>query len=49
MLQQILTSNPRMQEVQKLIDQYGGDPERAFRAKAAEMGIDPDQIIDALK
>ena len=49
MLQQMMSSNPQMQEVQKLIQQNGGDAEKAFRAKAAELGVDPTQIIDALK
>ena len=49
MLGQMLQNNPKMKEVQKLLEEAGGDPEKAFRAKAAEMGVNPDDIINALK
>ena len=45
MLQTMLSKNP---QVQQLINQYGS-PEKAFNAKAAELGIDPKTIINALK
>ena len=49
MLGQILQNNPKMKEVQELLEKSGGDPEKAFRAKAAEMGVNPDDIINVLK
>ena len=49
MLNQMMSSNPRINEIKKLIEDNGGDPEKAFRAKAAEMGVDPNTIINALK
>lgn len=49
MLGQMLQNNPKMKEVQKLLDEAGGDPEKAFRAKAKEMGVNPDDIINVLK
>ena len=49
MLNQALQNNPKMKEVQNLIQQSGGDPEKAFRTKAAEMGVNPDDIINMLK
>jgi len=48
MLNQMLKNNPRMSEVNKLIEQYGS-PEQAFRHKAQEMGYDPDELINILK
>lgn len=49
MLGQMLQNNPKMKEVQKLLEESGGDPEKAFRAKAKEMGVNPDDIINLLK
>ena len=48
MLGQMMQNNPKMKEVQDLINQYG-DPEKAFKAKAQEMGVDPNEIINMLK
>ena len=47
-LQQMMMNNPKMQEVNNLIKQYGS-PEQAFRHKAQEMGINPDEVINLLK
>lgn len=49
MITQLIQNNPKMKEVQQLIDAAGGNPEQAFREKAKEMGIDPDQILSILK
>lgn len=49
MLSQMMQNNPRAKELQDLIQQYGGDPEKAFRAKAQEMGVNPDEIIKMLR
>lgn len=49
MLGQMLQNNPKMKEVQKLLEESGGDPEKAFRAKAKDMGVNPDDIINLLK
>ena len=45
----MMSNNPQYAQIQELIRQNGGDPEKAFRAKAAEMGVDPNEIINALK
>lgn len=47
-LQQMMMNNPKMQEINNLIQQYGS-PEKAFRHKAEEMGIDADEFIGLLK
>lgn len=49
MLSQMMQNNPKGKELQELIQQYGGDPEKAFRAKAQEMGVNPDEIIKMLR
>ena len=49
MLKQALADNPKVQEVNKLIEEAGGDPEKAFRNKAAEMGVNPEDFVNAMK
>lgn len=46
--QMMMMNNPKMQEVNNLIKQYGS-LEQAFRHKAQEMGINPDDVINLLK
>ena len=41
--------NPKLTEVYNLIQQNGGDPQRDFYAKAKEMGVNGDDIINMLK
>ena len=48
MVNQMLKNNPQASEIQKLIDQNGGDVEKTFRQRAKEMGVDPEEIIKAL-
>ena len=48
-INQIMASNPKVREINKLIEEAGGDPEKAFRMKAQEMGVNPDDFINAMK
>ena len=48
-LNRMLKNNPNAAELQELIKQNGGNPEKAFKAKAAELGIDPNDIMGILK
>lgn len=48
-ISKMIESNPNMQNVKKMIEDNGGDPEKAFRNAAKEMGIDADEFINALK
>ena len=48
MIQNMMMNNPNMKEINNLIQQYGS-PEQAFRVKAQEMGLNPDEIINMLK
>ena len=45
----MMQNNPRVQEVNDLINKAGGDPEKAFRDLCAEKGVDPEEIISILK
>lgn len=49
MLNQMLANNPNYQQVQQLIQQSGGDPQKAFYSLANQMGVDPNQILNSLK
>ena len=46
MLQQMMMQNP---QVQVLIQQNGGDAQKAFYSLANQMGIDPDEILSIFK
>lgn len=48
-ISRMMQNNPNVQSVKKLIEENGGDAEKAFRSKANEMGIDADEFINALK
>lgn len=43
--QKMLMNSPQAKEIMKYVDSFNGDYERAFRAKAQEMGIDPEEFI----
>ena len=49
MLQTVLQRDPRYQEAVRLVQQSGGDARSAFYALAKQKGVDPDQILAALK
>ena len=44
----MMQSNPNMKEINDLVNRYGS-PEQAFRHKAQEMGVNPDEIISLFK
>ena len=46
MLQQLMNQNPR---VQQILQQYGGDAQKAFYGTCQQMGVDPEQILSQLK
>ena len=49
MLNQLVQSNPQLQQVMATIQQYGNDPQRAFYALAQQKGIDPQAVLESLK
>ena len=48
-IQSLVGNNPKFQQVTNLVQQYGNDPKRAFYALCEQKGIDPNQILNALK
>jgi len=49
MLNQMAMNNPKLKQVMDLVNQYGGDANKAFMATAEQMGINPQEIIDMFK
>lgn len=49
MLSQIMQMNPQMKQVMEIIQEYGGDANKAFYDIARRNGIDPDEIINMMK
>ena len=47
-LNQLLSSSPELKQAFTIINQYGGDPQKAFYAYAQQMGIDPEIILQSL-
>lgn len=46
MIQTMAQNNP---QVQKVLQQYGGDAKQAFYGVAKQAGIDPDELLGMLK
>ena len=49
MMKQMAMNNPQLKQVMDVVNQYGGDPQKAFYDLAKQKGIDPQEIIDMLK
>ena len=49
MISQLMQTSPQMREVMQIVQQYGGDANKAFYAIAEQKGIDPQEILDMLK
>jgi hypothetical protein len=49
MLKLMAAQNPSVKQALDLVEQNGGNAEAAFRALAEKNGMDPDQIIGALR
>ena len=49
LLNQLMQTNPQMQQVMQIVQKYGGDANKAFYALAEEKGINPQEILDLLK
>ena len=49
MLQQLLRNNPNYKQIEQLINNANGDPQRAFYGFCEQVGINPQEFIDALK
>lgn len=40
---------PELKQAKELVDQLGGDPEKAFYALAKQKGVDPESILRQLR
>ncbi len=49
MLQNMIKSHPQYQNVMKIVEQYGGDPQKAFYEMAKQKGVNPDDILKMIK
>lgn len=49
MLQMMAQQNPQLQQAMSIVQQAGGDPQKAFYALCQQRGVDPAQILNALK
>ena len=49
MLQQLLGNNPQYAQIMNIIQQNGGDARTAFYRTAEQMGVNADDILNALK
>ena len=47
-LNQMVMSNPQLKQVMDIVQQYGGDPQKAFYALAEQRGVNPQEILDML-
>ena len=45
-LNQMIQNNP---QISRILQQNGGDPQRAFYSVASQLGVDGDEIINMLK
>ena len=48
-LNQMVQSNPQLQQVMQIVNMSGKDPMALFTAIARQNGINPQEIMDALK
>ena len=49
MLNQLATNNPKLKQVMDIVNQSGGDPQKAFYDTAEKMGVNPQDILNMLK
>lgn len=48
-LQMMAQNNPQLKQVMDVVNQSGGDPQKAFYTLCQQRGVDPQQILNALK
>ena len=49
LLNQMMQNNPQMKPVMDIINQYGGDPQKAMESVASKYGITAQDIMELLK
>ena len=48
-LKALINNNPQLKQAMDLVQQNGGDAEKAFYKLAEEKGVNPDDILNMLK
>lgn len=49
LLNQMMTSNPKLKQVMELVNQYGGDSNKALEEISKQYGVTSQDIYDLLK
>lgn len=49
MLNELICRNPKMKDVMNIVQKYGNNPKDAFYALAKEKGVNPDEVLNALR
>ena len=49
LLNQMVTNNPKLKQVMDLVNQYGGDPNKALEEMANQYGITAQDVYDLMK
>ena len=49
MLNQMVMSNPNLKQVMDIVNQYGGDPNRALEEMSKQYGVTSQDIYDLMK
>ena len=49
MLNQMMMSNPKLKEVMDIVNQYGGDPNKALEEVSKQYGVTSQDLYDLLK
>lgn len=48
-LNDLINSNPKMRDIMKMVQRYGNNPKDVFYALAKEKGVNPDDVLNALR
>ena len=48
-LNQLMVSNPRLQQAMTLVRAMGGDPKTAFYSYAKQLGVDPNTVLNDIQ
>ena len=49
LLNQMMMNNPKLKEVMDIVNQYGGDPNKALEEVSKQYGVTSQDIYDLLK
>lgn len=49
MMNQLMQNNPQLRDTMNIVNQCGGDPQKAFYTLAQQKGVNPEEILNMLK